>query len=136
MEGAQHPIELFHGYTYSGHPLACAAGLAALDLYRDEALFARAAELSGYWRDALHALADAPFVIDVRTIGLMAGIELQPRPGAPTARAMEVFEAAFDKGVLIRVTGDIIALSPPLIIDNAQIDRIVDTVREALAKIG
>jgi beta-alanine--pyruvate transaminase len=136
MEGAQHPIELFHGYTYSGHPLACAAGIAALDLYRDEALFARAAELSGYWRDAMHTLKGAPFVIDVRTVGLVAGIELEPRPGAPTARAMEVFEAAFDKGVLIRVTGDIIALSPPLIIEKAQIDRIVDTVREALGKIG
>jgi beta-alanine--pyruvate transaminase len=84
----------------------------------------------------MHTLKGAPFVIDVRTVGLVAGIELEPRPGAPTARAMEVFEAAFDKGVLIRVTGDIIALSPPLIIEKAQIDRIVDTVREALGKIG
>jgi beta-alanine--pyruvate transaminase len=136
MEGAEHPIELFHGYTYSGHPLACAAAIAALNLYRDERLFERAAGLAGYWREAMHALKDARFVIDIRTIGLVAGIELEPRPGAPGARAMEAFEAAFDRGVLVRVTGDIVALSPPLIIEHDQVDRIAQTLREVLGRIA
>ncbi|HEY5072151.1 MAG TPA: aspartate aminotransferase family protein [Caulobacteraceae bacterium] len=135
MEGADSPIELFHGYTYSGHPLACAAGIAALDLYRDERLFERAGDLSGYWRDAIHRLADARSVIDVRTLGLVAGIELEPRPGRPAERAIEAFATCFDKGLLIRCTGDILALSPPLIIEREQIDRIVETIREVLGRI-
>ncbi len=136
IEASTTPIELFHGYTYSGHPLACAAGIAALDLYRDEDLFARAAGLEGEWHDAIHALADAPFVIDIRTIGLVAGIELTPRPGAPGARASEAFAKAFDKGSLIRITGDTIALSPPLIIQRDEIGRLVDTIRQVLTTIA
>lgn len=134
MQTAETPIELFHGYTYSGHPLACAAGIATLDVYADEGLFARAAELAPYWQTAMHSLKDARHVIDIRNLGLIGGIELDSRPGAPTARALEVFDRCFDKGVLIRVTGDIIALSPPLIIEKHQIDRIVTTIREALAE--
>ena len=135
MDGADAPIELFHGYTYSAHPLACAAGLATLETYREDDLFARAAGLEGYWQDAMHSLADARHVADIRNLGLVAGIELTPWPAAPTARALEVFETCFDEGLLIRVTGDIIALSPPLILENAHIDRMVETIRRVLAKV-
>jgi beta-alanine--pyruvate transaminase len=135
MEGADAPIELFHGYTYSAHPLACAAGLATLDVYAEEGLFERARTLEPYWEAAMHSLADARHVIDIRNLGLIAGIELEPRPGKPTERAIEAYEAAFDAGLMIRVTGDIIALSPPLIIDKAQIDQIVDTLRGVLSRI-
>jgi beta-alanine--pyruvate transaminase len=128
-------IELFHGYTYSGHPIAAAAGIATLDTYRDEALFERAAALAPVWEAALHSLRDARHVIDIRTLGLIAGIELEPRAGAPTARAMAAFHQAFDEGCLIRVTGDIIALSPPLIVSERDIDQIVTTIRRVLAGI-
>jgi beta-alanine--pyruvate transaminase len=136
LAASETPIELFHGYTTSGHPLACAAGLATLDTFREENLFERAAALSLYWEDALHSLRDARHVIDIRNVGLIGGIELEPRPGAPTERALETYRACFDLGVLIRVTGDIIALSPPLIIEKSQIDQIVTTLRGALSKIA
>lgn len=129
------PIELFHGYTTSGHPLACAAGIATLNVYRDEGLFERAASLAPYWEEAMHSLRDAPHVIDIRNLGLIGGIELEPRPGAATHRALEAFRKCFDAGVLIRVTGDIIAFSPPLIIEKSQIDQIADTLRAALQQI-
>jgi beta-alanine--pyruvate transaminase len=132
VEASDTPIEFFHGYTGSGHPLACAAGIATLDTYREELLFERAAELAPYWEEALHSLRGAPHVIDVRNLGLVGGVEIEPRPGAPTQRALEVHRACFDAGVLIRTTGDIIALSPPLIIEKVQIDQIVDAVRTAL----
>ena len=135
MDGADAAIELFHGYTYSAHPLACAAGMATLEVYQEEGLFQRALEMEPYWRAAVHALKDARHVIDIRDFGLIAGIELEPRPGAPTARAMAAFETAFDQGLLIRVTGDIIALSPPLIIEKAQVDRVVETIRGVLAGV-
>ncbi len=125
-------IELFHGYTYSGHPLACAAGLATLDIYRDEGLFERAAALEPYFEAAVHSLKGLPHVIDIRSIGLMAGIEMAPRPGKAGARGSEVFMRAFDDGVLTRFTGDTIALSPPLIIEKPQIDRIVETLTRAI----
>ena len=136
LEGADAPIELFHGYTYSAHPLACAAGIATLETYQEDDLFARAASLEDYWQEAMHSLADARHVIDIRNLGLVAGIELSPRDGAPTARAMEVFETCFDQGLLIRVTGDIIALSPPLILEKSHIDRMVETIRAVLAKVA
>ena len=136
LANSETPIELFHGYTTSGHPLACAAGLATLDVYREEGLFERAAELSPYWEEAMHSLRDAPHVIDIRNLGLIGGIELEPRPGAATQRALEAFRKCFDAGVLIRVTGDILAFSPPLIIETNQIDQITDTVRAALNEIA
>ena len=129
-------IELFHGYTYSAHPLACAAALAALDLYRDERLFERARSLEGRWEAAVHDLANAPHVIDVRNMGLVAGIELAPRPGAPGARAQELFRRLFDTGLLVRATGDTIALSPPLIIEAEQIDTMVAAIAATLAHVA
>jgi beta-alanine--pyruvate transaminase len=132
VDAASPGIELFHGYTYSGHPLACAAGLATLDLYEREGLFARAAELAPYWADAVHRLDDKPHVIDVRNIGLVGAVELKPREGAPGARALDVFLHCFDHGVLVRMAGDTIALSPPLIVSTGQIDEIVDAMAHAL----
>jgi beta-alanine--pyruvate transaminase len=129
-------IELFHGYTYSGHPVACAAGIGTLDTYEEERLLTRAASLDKYWEDAAHALKGTRHVIDVRNCGLIAGIELEPRPGAPGVRGYEVFVRAFEDGVLIRVTGDTIALSPPLIIEKPQIDRLFDTLRAVLASVS
>lgn len=134
MQCSDTPIEFFHGYTYSGHPLACAAGIATLEVYQEDDLFNRAAAMAPSWQQAVHSLKDARHVIDIRNLGLIGGIELESRPGAPTTRALEVFDRCFDKGVMIRVTGDIIALSPPLIIEEAQIDRIVETIRGALSE--
>ncbi|WP_239026344.1 aminotransferase class III-fold pyridoxal phosphate-dependent enzyme [Novosphingobium decolorationis] len=128
-------IEFFHGYTYSGHPLAAAAALASLDVYEGEGLFERAASLEGIFEDIFHALANARHVIDVRNLGMVAGIELAPREGAPGARAMELFHACFDAGVLIRVTGDIVALSPPLIATPDHFEQIAVTIADTLAKI-
>jgi beta-alanine--pyruvate transaminase len=127
-------IEFFHGYTYSGHPLAAAAGLATLDVYEGEGLFQRATEMAPYWEEAVHSLRGLPHVIDIRNLGMVAAIELAPRPDAPGARAMEVFHTAFDEGILIRVTGDVIALSPPLIISRAQIDEIIDHLSQIIRR--
>lgn len=136
VKGPENLIELFHGYTYSGHPVACAAGLATLDIYAREGLLTRGADLAGLWADTLHGLRDAPHVIDVRTIGLVGGIELSSRDGAPGARAYDVFTDCFRAGLLIRVTGDIIALSPPLIIEPDHMARIAETIRAALERAG
>jgi beta-alanine--pyruvate transaminase len=133
MQGPENAIELFHGYTYSAHPVACAAAIATQDIYEREGLLTRAATLSKEWEDAVHSLRDSPHVIDIRNIGLVAGIELQARAGSPGARAYEVFIKAFEKGILIRVTSDIIALSPPLIIEPKHIDQLITTLREILA---
>ncbi|MCB1383808.1 MAG: aminotransferase class III-fold pyridoxal phosphate-dependent enzyme, partial [Notoacmeibacter sp.] len=122
-----------HGYTYSGNPIASAAGLATLDTYKEEGLLTRGGELAPYWEEALHSLKDARHVIDVRNIGLVGAIELEPRAGEPTKRAFSAFVSCFEKGVLIRTTGDIIALSPPLIVEKHHIDEIVDTIRAVLA---
>lgn len=132
MQGPENAIEFYHGYTYSGHPLAAAAAVATLDLFKTEALFQRAAELAPYWEDAAHSLKGLPNVIDIRNIGLVCGIELEPIPGKPTARAFEAFLRAYQKNVLIRTTGDTIALSPPLIVQKNQIDQMFETVREIL----
>ena len=135
LANSETPIEFFHGYTSTGHPLACAAGIATLDTFAEEKLFERVAELAPYWQQAMHSLRDARHVIDIRNLGLIGGVELEPRPGAATKRALEAFQKAFDKGVLIRVTGDILAFSPPFIIEKAQIDQVVETVREVLRTI-
>ena len=128
--------ELFHGYTYSGHPLACAAALASLDVFEEEQLFKRAGDLAPYFEDAVHSLRELPHVIDVRNMGMVAGIELESIPGKPTARAFEVFQRCYEKGVLIRTTGDIIALSPPLIISKPQIDELIGTLGGVLRDMG
>ena len=111
-------IEMFHGYTYSGHPVAAAAGLATLEVYKEENLFDRCAELAPYWEDAVHSLKGAKHVIDIRNLGLVAGI----------------FTKAFEQGLMIRVTADIIALSPPLIVSKEQIDQMIDLLREVLSQ--
>ena len=135
MNGPEHMIELFHGYTYSGNPIACAAALGTLDTYKEEALLTRGAELAPYWEDALHSLKGEPHVIDIRNIGLIGAIELQPIAGSPTKRAFSAFVKAFENGALIRTTGDIIALSPPLIISKAEIDELIYQVRKVLRTI-
>jgi beta-alanine--pyruvate transaminase len=134
MQASTGGIELPHGYTYSGHPLAMAAGLATLGVYRDEGLFQRAAELEPYWEAAAHALKGEPHVKDIRNLGLVAAIELEGRPGQAGQRATEVFRACFDAGLLIRVTGEIIALSPPLIVSPAQIDQIMQMIADVLRR--
>ncbi len=132
VEGAPAGIELFHGYTYSGHPLASAAAIATIDLHRAEDLPGRARAIEPYWEDAAHSLRGLPNVVDIRNAGLIAGIELQPRAGKPTDRAVRVFQRCFDAGVLIRTTADIIALSPPLIVERGHIDRIFGVIGEAI----
>jgi beta-alanine--pyruvate transaminase len=136
MQGPENAIELYHGYTYSGHPLAAAAAIATLDLFKAEGLFERVAELAPYWEEGVHSLKGLPHVIDLRNIGLIAGIELEGIPGQPTVRAFEAFLRAYEKGVLIRTTGDTIALSPSFIIDKGQIDRLFETVREILKTLA
>jgi len=137
MQGPEHLIELFHGYTYSGHPVACAAALATLDIYAEEGLFEKAGTLGDYWQEAAHSLSDLPQIIDIRNYGLVAGIEMAPRDNQPGARGYEVFTDCFhNRDLLIRVTGDIIALSPPLILEKTHIDRIFDTLREAVKAVA
>jgi beta-alanine--pyruvate transaminase len=132
MQGPEHMIEFFHGYTYSANPVACAAALGTLDVYQEEGLLTRAAELAPYWADAVHSLKGLPHVIDIRNLGLIGAVELEPIAGQPTKRAFSAFLKAYDKGLLIRTTGDIIALSPPLIISKAQIDELVTTLGDVL----
>ena len=134
MNGPEGTIELFHGYTYSGHPIACAAGLATLDIYERDGLLTRAASIAPVWEEALHGLKDAPHVVDIRNLGLIGGIELASRPGAPGARAYDVFTACFQEGCMIRVTGDVIAMSPPLSIGEAEIAQLIGTLRKVLER--
>jgi beta-alanine--pyruvate transaminase len=136
MQGPEKSIELFHGYTYSAHPLACAAAIATLDVYQDEGLLTRAATLAPHWEEAVHSLRDCPNVIDVRNIGLIGAVELAPRAGAPGTRAFDAFTRAFhEQDLLIRTTGDIIAMSPPLIVQPSQIDEIVGRLRRVLTTL-
>jgi beta-alanine--pyruvate transaminase len=132
MQGPDNAIELFHGYTYSAHPVACAAGNATQEIYRRDGLLTRAAELADYWADAVHSLKGLPHVIDLRNLGLIGAVELEPIQGRPGARAFDAFLRAFEKGILIRVTGDIIALSPPLIIERPQVDELFGRLAEVL----
>jgi beta-alanine--pyruvate transaminase len=134
MSGPEGSIELFHGYTFSAHPVACAAALATQRIYR-QGLFEQARSLAPYWSDAAHALKGRRHVVDLRAYGLVAGIELEPRANAPGARGYEAMVAAFEAGLLIRTTGDTIALSPPLIIERAQVDRIFATIASILDRL-
>ncbi len=134
MTGPENAIELFHGYTYSGHPVASAAGLATLEIYAEEGLLTRGAGLADHWQEALHSLKGVPNVIDIRNLGLVGAIELSSRKDAPGARAYDVFVDCFKKGLLIRVTGDVIALSPPLIVEKEQIDTIVSVLGDAIKR--
>ncbi len=134
MSGPEHLIEFFHGYTYSAHPLACAAALGTLDTYADEGLLTRGATMAPVFENALHSLKEFPHVIDVRNIGLVGGIELAPIPGHPGKRAFDAFLECWERGVLIRTTGDTIALSPPLIVEAAHIEQMVGTIGAVLKK--
>ena len=135
MNGPENTVELFHGYTYSAHPLACAAGLAALDVYQDLGLFDRARQIASVWETAAHALRDAPYVTDIRNIGLLAAIDLKPRDGAPGARGTECAGRSYNDDILIRNAGDTLMISPPLIITEQQIEEIFSTIRRALDAI-
>ena len=135
MQGPEHLIELFHGYTYSGNPIAAATGLATMETYAEEGLFQRAADLEDYWADAVHSLRDCPHVVDIRNMGLIGAVELEPIEGQLAKRAFDAFVQAYEKGVLIRVTGDIIALSPPLIIEKAHIDHLFSVLRDVLQNL-
>jgi beta-alanine--pyruvate transaminase len=136
MQGPEGAIEFFHGYTYSSHVLACAASIATLDTYRDEGLFERAAELSAYFEEAAHSLAGLGHVIDIRNLGLVAGIELASRPGAVGSRAYDVFVGCYEAGLLVRATADILAVSPPLIISRAQIDELFGILGDLIKKVA
>jgi len=128
-------IELFHGYTYSGHPLACAAALATLDVFKEQNILEHAAGIQQYWADTVHSLKGLPHVIDIRSIGLIAGIELAPIPGKPGVRAFNAFKQAFADGVLTRTTGDIIALSPPLVLEKKHIDELFGKLTTVLKNL-
>lgn len=135
VEAGPDGIELFHGYTYSGHPLAAAAGLATLELYESEGVFEHAASLHGYWQDAVHSLKGKRHIIDIRNIGIVAGIELEPHPAGVGKRGMALFHRCFDNGLLVRATGDIIALSPPLILERTHIDEMIGRIGELVETV-
>ena len=136
MQGPPEVIELFHGYTYSGHPAACAAALATLDIYAGEGLFERAAKLAPVWQEAVHSLRGLPNVIDIRNLGIMGAVEFAPRPGEPGKRGYDIFLAALADGLYARFTGDIIALSPPLIVSEDEIGKIVEILGRAIKAVG
>ena len=132
MTGSEHVIEFPHGYTYSAHPLACAAALGTLDTYAEEGLLTRGAQMAPYFQEALHSMKGSRHVIDVRNIGLVGGVELEPIPGQPGKRAFDIFLECWERGVLIRTTGDTIAMSPPLIIEKSHVDQLVGTLADVL----
>lgn len=137
MKGPEHAVELFHGYTYSAHPLACAAGLATLDLYRDEGLFERARALEPMWADAVMALKNEPNVLDIRTVGITAGIDLAPKDNAPGLRGLDALKSAFaEHDLMLRVAGDTLALTPPLIVSEAQIGEIMNKVAGVIRSVA
>ena len=136
MHGPEGAIELFHGYTYSAHPVACAAGIATQEIYRKEGLLTRANDMAGYWADGVHSLKGLPHVIDLRNLGLIGAVELDPIPGKPGLRGYNTFVRAFEQGLLIRVTGDIVAMSPPLIIEKQHIDQIFGILGGVLKELG
>jgi len=136
MQGPEGAIELFHGYTYSAHPVACAAGIATQEIYRREGLLTRANDMAAYWADGLHSLKGLPHVIDLRNLGLIGAVELDPLPGKPGLRGYNTFVRAFEKGLLLRVTGDIVAMSPPLIIEKQHIDQVFGILGGVLKELG
>jgi len=136
MQGPEGAIELFHGYTYSGHPVACAAGIATQEIYRKEGLLTRANDMAGYWADGVHSLKGLPHVIDLRNLGLIGAVELDPIAGKPGLRGYNTFVRAFEQGLLLRVTGDIIAMSPPLIIEKQHIDQVFGILGGVLKELG
>jgi beta-alanine--pyruvate transaminase len=135
MQGPENSIELFHGYTYSAHPVACAAALATQDIYAKEGLLTRAAALSTPWENAVHSLRGLPHVIDIRNYGLIGAVELEPRQGKPGARGFDVFLKCFERGVMVRQTGDTIAMAPPLVIEPRQIERLVETLGAVIREV-
>ena len=132
LNGPEEQIEFFHGYTYSGHPLASAAAVATLDIYKEEDLFERSKELAPYFEEALHSLKGLPNVIDIRNLGLMGGIELDPIPGSPGKRGNDTFVTCHQNGVLVRAAGDTIALTPSFIASKHHIDKIIETIKSAI----
>ncbi len=136
MQGPEGAIELFHGYTYSAHPVACAAGIATQEIYRKEGLLTRANDMAGYWADGVHSLKGLPHVIDLRNLGLIGAVELDPIAGKPGLRGYNTFVRAFEQGLLLRVTGDIIAMSPPLIIEKQHIDQVFGILGGVLKELG
>jgi beta-alanine--pyruvate transaminase len=136
MSGPESAVELFHGYTYSSHPVACAAALATLDIYAREGLLTRARELAKYWEDAIHSLKGLPHVIDLRNYGLVGAVELASIPGRPGARAYDLFLKCYEAGALVRASGDIIALSPPLVAERRHIDELVGIVADRLRQLA
>ena len=135
QQGPEEQIEFFHGYTYSGHPLASAAAIATLDVYKEEDLFERTKDLAPYFEEAIHSLKGLPHVIDIRNMGLMGGVELKPIAGSPGKRAHSVFMNCYENGVLVRAAGDTIALTPSFIASKSHIDQIVGTIKSALKAI-
>ncbi len=136
MRGPEQTIELFHGYTYSGHPIACAAGLATIDVMEKEGLVARSAQLAPLLEQAVHSLREEPHVIDIRNFGMAAAVELAARDGQPGARAREVFERGVEAGLLLRFTADTIAVAPPFISSEEEIHHMVETLRGVLRKVS
>ncbi|MGW8172497.1 MAG: aminotransferase class III-fold pyridoxal phosphate-dependent enzyme [Stutzerimonas stutzeri] len=136
MQGPESVIELFHGYTYSGHPVACAAALATQQIYQQENLFQKAIDLEPYWQEALFSLRDLPNVIDIRTVGLVAGVQFAAHADGVSKRGYEVFRECFENGLLVRASGDTIALSPALIVEKAEIDRMMELLADGIRKAG
>ena len=135
MHGPPEAIEFFHGYTYSGHPVACAAALATLDIYEREGLLTRVLDIEGAWAEAIHSVRGSAHVTDIRNFGLMGAIDLAPRPGAPGARGYAALLGGLSRGLLLRASGDTLAFSPPLIVSESQIGQIFDAVKAVLATI-
>jgi beta-alanine--pyruvate transaminase len=136
MAGPDTAVELMHGYTYSGHPLACAAAIATIDVYEEQDIFAHCSKVASYWEAQAHALKGEPHVVDIRNIGLLAAIEIEPKPGEPMSRSLPAGNICYEAGVLVRTAGDALVLSPPLIISEAEIDRIFETIRGAIRAIA
>jgi beta-alanine--pyruvate transaminase len=136
MVGPENQMELFHGYTYSAHPTACAAGIATLDIYKDEGLLTRGASIAEYWRDGLHSLKGLPNVVDIRNCGLMGAVELAPRGGVVGARGYDVMVDCFNTGLYLRMSGDSFAMSPPLIVEKSHIDQMVSILGDAIKKVA